>query len=108
MYTLSLSHVQLFVAPWTIAHKAPLSMGFPRQEYWSGLPVPPPGDLPNLGIEPASPMAPELAGFPCGSAGKESACNVGDLGSIPRLGRSPGKGKGYSLQYSGLKNPVDL
>ena len=40
--------------------------------------------------------------FPCGSAGKESACNVGDLGLIPGLGRSPGEGKGYPLQYSGL------
>ena len=46
-------------------------------------------------------------GFPCGSAGKESACNVGDLGSIPGLGRSPGEGKGYPLQYSGLENPMD-
>ena len=46
-------------------------------------------------------------GFPCGSAGKESAYNVGDLGSIPGLGRSPGEGQGYSLQYSGLENPVD-
>ena len=43
-------------------------------------------------------------GFPCGSAGKESACNMGDLGSIPGLGRSPGEGKGYPLQYSGLVN----
>ena len=43
-------------------------------------------------------------GFPCGSAGKESACNVGNLGSIPGLGRSPGEGKGYPLQYSGLEN----
>ena len=43
-------------------------------------------------------------GFPCGSAGKESSCNVGDLGSIPGLGRSPGEGKGYPLQYSGLEN----
>ena len=43
-------------------------------------------------------------GFPCGSAGKESACNVGDLGLIPGLGRSPGEGKGYPLQYSGLEN----
>jgi len=42
--------------------------------------------------------------FPCGSAGKESACNAGDLGSIPGLGRSPGKGNGYPLQYSGLEN----
>ena len=45
--------------------------------------------------------------FPCGSAGKESACNVRDLGSIPGLGRSPGEGKGYPLQYSGLENSMD-
>ena len=46
-------------------------------------------------------------GFPCGSAGKESTCNVGDLGSIPGLGRCPGEGKGYPLQYSGLENFMD-
>ena len=46
-------------------------------------------------------------GFPCGSAGKESACNVRDLGSIPELGRSPGEGKGYPLQYSGPENSMD-
>ena len=46
-------------------------------------------------------------GFPCGSAGKESACNVGDLGLIPGLGRAPGEGKGYPLQYSGLENSMD-
>ena len=45
--------------------------------------------------------------FPCDSAGKESTCNAGDLGSIPGLGRSPGEGKGYPLQYSGLENSVD-
>ena len=45
-------------------------------------------------------------GFPDSSAGKESACNVGDLGSIPRLGRSPGEGKGYPLQYSSLDNSM--
>ena len=44
--------------------------------------------------------------FPCGSSGKESTCNTGDLGSIPGLGRSPGEGKGYPLQYSGLENPM--
>ena len=44
---------------------------------------------------------------PCGSAGKESACNAGDLGLIPGLGRSPGEGKGYPLQYSGLENSMD-
>ena len=46
-------------------------------------------------------------GFPCGSSGKESACNVGDLGSILGLGKSPGEGKGYPLQYSGLENSMD-
>ena len=46
-------------------------------------------------------------GFPCGSAGKESACNVRDLGSVPELGRSPGEGNGYPLQYSGLENSMD-
>ena len=46
-------------------------------------------------------------GFPCGSAGKKSARNAGDLGSIPGLGRPPGEGKGYALQYSGLENSVD-
>ena len=46
-------------------------------------------------------------GFPCGSAGKESTCNAGDLGLIPGLGRSPGEGKGYPLQYSGLENSMD-
>ena len=46
-------------------------------------------------------------GFPCGSAGKESTHNEGDLGSIPGLGRSPGEGKGYPLQYSGLENSLD-
>ena len=45
--------------------------------------------------------------FPCGSAGKESDCNPSDLGSIPGLGRFPGEGKGYQLQYSGLENSVD-
>ena len=49
----------------------------------------------------------EIMGFLCGSAGKESACNVGDLGSIPGLERSSGEGKGYPLQYSGLENSMD-
>ena len=46
-------------------------------------------------------------GFPCGSVGKESSCNAGDLGLIPPLGRSAGEGKGYPLQYSGLENSMD-
>ena len=51
----SLSHVQLFVTTWTVAHHAPLSMGLSRQEYWSGLPFPSPEDLPDPGIKPRSP-----------------------------------------------------
>ena len=51
----SLSRVQLFVTPWTVTYQALRSMGFSRQEYWSGLPFPSPGDLPNPGIEPRSP-----------------------------------------------------
>ena len=50
---------------------------------------------------------PEFLGFPGGSAGKEIICNAGDLGSVPGLGRSPGEGKGYPLQYSGLENSRD-
>ena len=50
----SLSHVRLFATPWTVAEQAPLSMGFPKQEYWSGWPFPSQGDLPDPGIKPAS------------------------------------------------------
>ena len=55
-------HVQLFATPWTIAHQAPLSMGFPRQEYRGGLPFPSPSNLPILGIEPISLASPALTG----------------------------------------------
>ena len=51
----SLSRLRLFATLWTVAYQAPLSMGFSRQEYWSGLPFPSPGDLPDSGIEPGSP-----------------------------------------------------
>ena len=57
-----LSCVQLLETPLTVARQAPLSMGFLRQEYWSGLPFPPPEDLPNPGIEPTSPVSPALTG----------------------------------------------
>ena len=57
-----LSRVRLFTTPWTAAHQAPLSMGFSRQEYWSGLPFPSPGDLPDPGIKPTSLRFPALAG----------------------------------------------
>ena len=56
----SLRHVQLFATPWTVAHQAPLSMGFPRQEYWSGLSLSSPGDIPHPGVKPRSPI---LAGW---------------------------------------------
>ena len=62
MHACILSYVQHFVNPGTVARQAPLAMGFPRQEHWSGLPFPSPGDLPDLVIEPASPMATALAG----------------------------------------------
>ena len=58
-------------------------------------------ELPKLARPPLS------FRYPCGSAGKESICNAGDLASIPGLGRSPGEGKGYPLQYSGLENCMD-
>ena len=68
------SHVWLSVTPWTLAHQAPLSTGLSRQEYWSGLPLPPPGDLPDPEIKPASPVSPTLASEPPG----KSATVVGD------------------------------
>ena len=59
----SFSRVWLFATPWSVAHQAALSMGFPRWEYWSGLPCPPPGDLPDPGIEPLSPAL-QVDSFP--------------------------------------------
>ena len=60
--TQSLSHIWVFATPWTVASQAPLSMGFSRQKYWSRLPFPPPGDLPNPEVKPRSPASPALAG----------------------------------------------
>ena len=56
------NHVQFLVTLWTVACQVPLSMGFSRQEYWSGLPCPPAGDLPNPVTEPATPVSPTLTG----------------------------------------------
>ena len=68
MYTWSLSCVQLFAAPWTVAaHQAPLSMEFSRQEYWNGLPFPAPGDYPSSGVEPTSLASLALASGFCTS-----------------------------------------
>ena len=94
-------------------------MGFFRQEYWSGLPCPPPGDLPDPGIEPVSLLFPALKGsaLPRAPPGKPTCtCHrwwlswspaMRETWLQPLLGRSPGEGKGYPLQYSGLENPMD-
>ena len=68
------------VTPWTVALQAPLSMGFYKQEYWSGLPCP---------------LLVYIYGFPGDLDGKESACNAGDLSLTPGWGRSPGEENGY-------------
>ena len=60
MHVCALSHVQLFATPWTVAHQAPLSRGFHREVYWSGLPFPSPGDLPDPEIKPVSFVSPTL------------------------------------------------
>ena len=65
MYVLScFKHVQLSVTLWFVAYQAPLSIGFSRQEYWNGVPGPPPGDLPHPGNEPTSLASPALVGIP--------------------------------------------
>ena len=115
----SLSRVGLFATPWTVAYQDPQSMGLSRQEYWSGLPFPSPGDLPHLGIKLASCLLHWqvdffsvsttyiLSGFPGSSDSKASAYNERDPCLIPGSGRSPGEGNGNPLQYSGLKNSMD-
>ena len=93
---------------WAVAHQAPLSVAFPRQEYWSGLPFPSPGDLPDPGIEPRSPtlQVDSLLSEPPGKPNiKINYCNAGDPGSIPGSGRSLGEENGNPLQYSYLENP---
>ena len=107
-----LSRVQLLATPWTAAHQAPLSMGFSRQEYWSGMPLP----SPTLGTRDTEMRTnyPCLQGLPWWLRGKESTCNTRDQGLIPGSGRSPGEGNGNPLlflpgksHYSCLGNPMD-
>ena len=74
-----LSCVQLFATPWTVAHQAPPSMGFSRQEYWSGLPFPSPGDLPNPGIELGSPVL-QTDALPSEPPGKPNQCKYRSKG----------------------------
>ena len=71
-------HVWLLVTPWTVAHQAPLSMGFSRQEYWRGLPCPPPVDLPDAGTEPMSPTL-QADSLPSEPSGKPKNTGVGSL-----------------------------
>ena len=82
-----LSHVQLFVTPWTISCQAPLSMEFSRQEYWSGLPFPFPGDLPNPRITPTSPVlqAEALPSEPPGKPSLGAAVLMGLLAKLLQL-----------------------
>ena len=78
LFVYLLSHVLLFVTPCTVACQFPLIMGFPRQEYWSGLPFPSPVDLPDTGIEPTSPASSALAGgfFTTDLPGKPSSLHI--------------------------------
>ena len=109
------SRVQLFGTRWTVARQALLSLGFSRHEYWSGLPCPPPGDLPHPGIKPALCILHWQAGtLPLAPPGKPNPCtrdaNKGDrkdAGLIPGSRRFPGGGHGNPLQYSCLENPTD-
>ena len=84
-----LSRVRLSATPWTVAYQAPPSMGFSRQEYWSGFPFPSPGDLPNPGIEPRSPtfQADTLTSEPPGKP--YDAKGDGQTNAVPSLLFSP-------------------
>ena len=110
------SHVRFFPTPWTVACYTPLSMGFSRQRYWSGLPFPPPGDFSDPGTEPTSLMSPALAGrFFTTSATWDSACccrcKVTSVVSnsvqpqrrqpirLPRPWDSPGKNTGVGCHF---------
>ena len=100
------SHIRLFAMLWTVAHQAPLSMAFPRQEYWSGWPYPPPGDLPNPERYQVSQDSLVV---------KNLTANTGvirdvslTLGNISRTdAEAEVTIKGYPLQYSGLENSMD-
>ena len=131
---LMLSRVWLFVTPWTVAHQAPLSVGFSRQEYWSGWSLSSPGDLSDSGIKPRSPalqadcwlaerpgsiyifLVSVLASYCCWDKGasqvavviKNPPANAGDLrdlGSIPGLGRCPGGGDGNPFLFLAWRIP---
>ena len=93
-----LSWVQLFTTPWTVAYQAPPPMGFSRQEYWSGLPFPSPGDLPNPGIESRSPtlQADSLPADPQGKPFiKKFNITLPYSRTVPFLGIYPGEMKAF-------------
>ena len=93
-----LSHVRLFVTPWTVVCQALLSMGFSRQEYWSGLPCPALGDLPNPGIKPLSLTSPALAGgFFTTSATWEAPFSFFSICEINPLSQGASVQKSFSL-----------
>ena len=99
------------VTPWTIAHQAPLSMGFHRQGYWSGLPFPSPGDLPNTGIEPRSPTL-QTDSLPAEVQGKPKNSGVSSLSLLQRIFPTQKSSQGllycrwilYQLSYQGTIN----
>ena len=79
--------VWVFPTPWTVAHQAPLSMGYSRQEYWSGLPFPPPGDLPNPGIKPMCPALSIFTSEPPGTPNITQKINKSEPESRPLICR---------------------
>ena len=95
------NQVQHFVTPWAVAHQAHLFMRFSRQEYWSELPFPSSGDLPNPGIKPGSPAL-QVDSLPPEPPVFHSSCT--NLQSYPQY---TGEGSGTPLQYSCLENPMD-
>ena len=102
----SLSHVRLFATPWTVAHQAPTSTGFSRQEYWSGLPFPSPRDLPNTGIKPRSPAL-GADSLPAEPQGKPKNTGVGSPIPSPVDFPEPGiKPRSPALQVDSL--PTEL
>ena len=94
----SLSRVQLFATPWIIIHQAPLSLGFSRQEYWSGLPFPSPGDLPDLGIEPGSPAL-QADSLPSEPPGKPPVAVETMVASNPGTSVSTADGPGWEFLW---------
>ena len=96
----SLQSCQLFATPWTVASQTPLSMGFSRQEYWSGLPCPPPGDLPDPEIEPVTLMSPALAG------GFFTTLPLGSPDTTPRDADLRGEAGPMHLRFQGTPGDV--